>query len=95
MKRLLLGFAACASVSAPTPSASAMPGANPNALTDTDSSIVLVKGGLGHGGGHRGGRGHQYGLTCSMPSSSSGWTAETSSGSTSQQIPRPNGLHVK
>src|SRR5467141_3698854 len=33
--------------------------------------------------------------TCSMPSSSSGWTAETSSGSTSQQIPRPNGLHVK
>jgi transposase InsO family protein len=62
MKRLLLGFAACASVSAPTPSASAMPGANPNALTDTDSSIVLVKGGLGHGGGHRGGRGHQYGF---------------------------------
>src|ERR1700730_14309014 len=33
--------------------------------------------------------------TCSMPWSSSGWTAETSSGSTSQQIPRPNGLHVK
>src|ERR1700694_2005959 len=33
--------------------------------------------------------------TCSMPSSSSGSTAETSSGSTSQQIPRPNGLHVK
>jgi hypothetical protein len=24
----------------------------------------------------------------------SGWTAETWSGSTSQQIPRPNGLHV-
>src|SRR5258708_1187543 len=33
--------------------------------------------------------------TCSMPSSSSGSTAETSSGSTSQQIPRPNGLQVK
>src|SRR5438105_7752642 len=33
--------------------------------------------------------------TCSMPSSSSGSIAETSSGSTSQQIPRPNGLHVK
>ncbi|HEX7507171.1 MAG TPA: hypothetical protein VF550_10390 [Polyangia bacterium] len=33
--------------------------------------------------------------TCSMPSSSSGSTAETSSGSTSQQIPRQNGLHVK
>ena len=33
--------------------------------------------------------------TCSMPSSSSGSPAETSSGSTSQQIPRPNGLHVR
>src|SRR6267154_3688492 len=33
--------------------------------------------------------------TCSMPSSSSGSTAETSSGSTSQEIPRLNGLHVK
>src|ERR1700720_4105794 len=33
--------------------------------------------------------------TCSMPSSSSGSTAETSSGSTSQQIPRPNGLRVR
>jgi len=33
--------------------------------------------------------------TCSMPSSSSGSTAETSSGSTSQQIRRQNGLHVK
>ena len=30
-----------------------------------------------------------------MPSSSFGSTAETSSGSTSQQIPRPNGLHVE
>jgi hypothetical protein len=33
--------------------------------------------------------------TCSMPSSSSGSAVETSSGSTSQQIPRPNGLRVK
>src|SRR6202140_2129555 len=33
--------------------------------------------------------------TCSMPSSSSGSTAETWSGLTSQQIPRQNGLHVK
>jgi len=33
--------------------------------------------------------------TCSMPSSSSGSAAETSSGSTSQQIRRQNGLHVK
>src|ERR1700690_3381942 len=33
--------------------------------------------------------------TCSMPSSSSGSTAETLSGSTSQQIPRRNGLHVR
>src|SRR5258707_3189075 len=33
-------------------------------------------------------------LTCSMPSSSSGSTAETSSGSTSQQVRRRNGLRV-
>jgi hypothetical protein len=33
--------------------------------------------------------------TCSMPSSSSGSTAGTSSRSTSQHIRRPNGLHVK
>ena len=33
--------------------------------------------------------------TCSMPWSSSGSTAGTSSGSTSQQIRRQNGLHVK
>jgi hypothetical protein len=31
---------------------------------------------------------------CSMPSSSSDWIAETSSGSTSQQIRRQNGLHA-
>jgi hypothetical protein len=33
--------------------------------------------------------------TCSMPSSSCGWIAENWSGSASQQIRRPNGLHVK
>src|SRR6202022_2334165 len=33
--------------------------------------------------------------TCSMPSSSSGSTAETSSGSMSQQIRRQNGLHAR
>src|SRR5665648_539576 len=33
--------------------------------------------------------------TCSMPSSLSGSIAETSSGSTSQQIRRQNGLHVR
>src|ERR1700726_1728480 len=33
--------------------------------------------------------------TCSMPSSLSGSTAETSSGSASQQIRRQNGLHIK
>src|ERR1700686_2924313 len=33
--------------------------------------------------------------TCSMPASLSDSTAETSSGSTSQQIPRPNGLRVR
>jgi hypothetical protein len=33
--------------------------------------------------------------TCSVPSSSSGWTAEVSSGSTSQQLRRQNGLHAR
>jgi hypothetical protein len=48
MKRLLLiGVAACAVVLALTLSASAMPGANPSALTDTDSSIILVKVAMG------------------------------------------------
>ena len=61
---LLIGFAACTFALAPILSASAMPAANPNTLTDTDSSIIQVRG--GHGGGHpswghRGGRGHHYG----------------------------------
>jgi hypothetical protein len=62
MKRLLLiGFAGCAFALAPTLSASAMPVANPAAITAHESSTVLVKGGHGHGWGHRGGRGHHYG----------------------------------
>jgi len=62
MKRLLLiGFAACAVVLAPALPASAMPGANPSAIADTEGSIVLVRGGHGHGWGHHGGRGHHYG----------------------------------
>jgi hypothetical protein len=67
MKRfLLIGFAACTFALAPILSASAMPAANPNTLTDADSSIIQVRGGHGHGGGHpswghRGGRGHHYG----------------------------------
>lgn len=65
MKRLLLtGVAACTFALAPILSASAMPVASPHTLTDTDSSIIQVRG--GHGGGHpswghRGGRGHHYG----------------------------------
>jgi len=61
MKRLLLiGFAVCTFVLAPVLSASAMPGANPNALISTDTSIIQVHG-HGHGWGHHGGRGHHYG----------------------------------
>jgi len=63
MKRILLiGFAACTFAFAPILSASAMPAANPNTLTDTDGSIIQVRGGHGHPSwGHRGGRGHHYG----------------------------------
>jgi hypothetical protein len=63
MKRLLLiGFAACTFALAPILSASAMPGANPNALISTDTSIIQVHGhGHGHGWGHHGGRAHHYG----------------------------------
>src|ERR1700731_4838668 len=57
MKRLLLiGFAACAVVLAPALPASAMPGANPSSIADTEGSIVLVRGGHGHDGGHGWGR---------------------------------------
>jgi hypothetical protein len=64
LKFALVGLAALVSL-AEAGTASAMPSANPNALTDSNSSIVLIKGGHGHGGGHgwghRGGRGHHYG----------------------------------
>ena len=64
MKRLLLiGFAACACVLAPTLSASAMPAATANALVSADAPVIQIRGGHGHGRGHmgRGGRGHHYG----------------------------------
>ncbi len=65
MKRLLLiGAAAFAFAAMPTLSASAMPHAPADTLvSDTDSSVILARGGHGHGHGHmgRGGRGHHYG----------------------------------
>lgn len=61
----LSGFVALAVASIATPSASAMPAATPDAIGAVESSAVQVKGGHGHGGGHRwsrrGGRGHHYG----------------------------------
>jgi hypothetical protein len=45
--------------------ASAMPVAKPGALDGSQSGVIEIKGGHGHGGGHgwghRGGRGHHYG----------------------------------
>jgi hypothetical protein len=38
---------------------SAMPAATPNALGGSDSAIIQVRGGHGHG--HMGGHGHHYG----------------------------------
>lgn len=65
MKRLLLiGVAACAFAAMPTLSASAMPLATAGSMiTSSDSQVILVRGGRGHGGHHmrRGGRGHHYG----------------------------------
>jgi hypothetical protein len=66
MKRLLLiGLAVCASALTPTLSASAMSVATPDALGVPDNTVIQVKGGHGHGGGHgwghHGGRGHHYG----------------------------------
>ena len=66
MKRaLLIGFAACAFALAPALSASAMPIASPNASVTSEGSVLLVKGGHGHGGGHmgRGNRGRHLGWT--------------------------------
>ena len=62
MKRILvIGLAAGALALAPTFSASAMPVAHANTLTDGESATVQIKGGHGHGWGHHGGRGHHYG----------------------------------
>ena len=66
MKRaLLIGFAACAFALAPALSASAMPIASPNASVASEDSVLQVKGGHGHGGGHmgRGNRGLHLGWT--------------------------------
>ena len=63
LKFALVGLAALGSLAAGG-TASAMPAATPDAL-GSDSSVIQVKGGHGHGGGHkwghRGGRGHHYG----------------------------------
>ncbi len=52
MKRaMLIGFAACAFVAMPAFSVSAMPIAPAHSVIDgTDSSVILAKGGHGHGG---------------------------------------------
>jgi hypothetical protein len=56
MKRsMLIGFAACALVAMPAFSVSAMPIAPAHSVIDgTDSSVILVKGGHGHGHGWSG-----------------------------------------
>jgi hypothetical protein len=61
MRRLLLiEFAASALALAPSLSASAMPVATPGALGASDGAVIQVRGGHGHGWGHRGGHGHHY-----------------------------------
>jgi hypothetical protein len=61
----LIGFVAGSVALIPSPSASAMPVAKPDALGASQTDTIEVKGGHGHGGGHgwghRGGRGHHYG----------------------------------
>ena len=66
MKRLLsIGLAACALTVTQILSASAMSVATPDALGVSDSAVIRVHGGHGHGGGHGwghyGGHGHHYG----------------------------------
>jgi hypothetical protein len=65
MKRVLLtGFAVCALALGSALSASAMPAAPSSAPAVSDGSLVQVKGGRGHGGGHmRGHRGRHLGWT--------------------------------
>jgi hypothetical protein len=64
MKRLLLArIAACSFGLMLALPASAMPIAPQNgAATNANSSIILARGGYGHGHMGRGGRGHHYGL---------------------------------
>jgi len=62
MKRILaIGIALFASMLALTASASARLGMAP--IATQDDTVIQVRGGHGHGGGHmgRGGRGHHYG----------------------------------
>ncbi len=65
MKRsMLIGLAACAFVAMPAFSGSAMPIAPAHSVIDgTDGSVILARGGHGHGGGHwaRGGYGRAFG----------------------------------
>src|SRR2546427_5067640 len=64
MKRsMLIGFAACAFVAMPAFSVSAMPIAPAHSVIDgNDSSVILAKGGHGHGGHWaRGGDGRAFG----------------------------------
>jgi hypothetical protein len=65
MKRLvLIGVAACAVAAMSTLPASAMPRVAADTLVaGSDSPLILVRGGHGHGNGHMGpgGRGHHYG----------------------------------
>ena len=64
MKRsMLIGFAACALVAMPAFSVTAMPIAPAHSVIDgTDSSVILAKGGHGHGGGWaRGGSSRAFG----------------------------------
>ncbi|MGF6309093.1 Spy/CpxP family protein refolding chaperone [Bradyrhizobium sp. i1.8.4] len=59
LKSALIALTALGSLAA-AGAASALPSATPNALGGTDT-VIQVKGGHGHGWGHRGGRGHHYG----------------------------------
>ena len=60
MKRILLiGAALLVSMLGLTTSASARLGIAP--MATTDDTLIQVRGGHGHGWGHRGGRGHHYG----------------------------------
>jgi hypothetical protein len=63
MTRLVqIGFAACVFTALASFSASAMPSAHPSTLSDTDGTVIMVRGGHGHMHmmGH-GGRGHHHG----------------------------------